>query len=167
MEIAQALLSDVEEIVRLQEKVITENQYFISTVKEFSPATEKDHLSTIIAQNKAHAIVFIAKVNNIIVGVIIFRASTLSRLAHHGTFSIYIDANHRQKGIGTQLLQALIQWAENHPTIEKICLGVFSNNLSAIQLYKKMGFVEEGRKIKDIKLSESEYVDDVLMYKLL
>lgn len=66
-----------------------------------------------------------------------------------------------------QLLQTLIKWAEGHPVIEKLSLGVFSTNYPAIHLYKKMGFVEEGRKIKDIKLSHDVYVDDVLMYKMV
>lgn len=30
-----------------------------------------------------------------------------------------------------------------------------------------MGFVEEGRKIKEVKFNEELYVDDVLMYKLV
>jgi hypothetical protein len=30
-----------------------------------------------------------------------------------------------------------------------------------------MGFIEEGRKIKEIKLSENEYKDDILMYKMV
>ncbi len=30
-----------------------------------------------------------------------------------------------------------------------------------------MGFIEEGRKIKEIKLSENEYIDDILMYKMV
>jgi len=44
---------------------------------------------------------------------------------------------------------------------------VFSTNKRAIALYKKMGFIEEGRKIKEFKMDNNEYVDDVLMYKLV
>jgi len=29
-----------------------------------------------------------------------------------------------------------------------------------------MGFIEEGRKIKEFKIAENEYVDYILMYKL-
>jgi ribosomal protein S18 acetylase RimI-like enzyme len=48
-----------------------------------------------------------------------------------------------------------------------VSLGVFSTNQRAISLYKKMGFVEEGRKIKEFKMSEREYVDDIIMYKMV
>jgi RimJ/RimL family protein N-acetyltransferase len=60
-----------------------------------------------------------------------------------------------------------LAWAEQHPSIEKVSLGVFSTNERAITLYKKMGFIEEGRKIKEFKMSDDEYIDDVLMYKLV
>lgn len=32
---------------------------------------------------------------------------------------------------------------------------------------QKMGFIKEGRKIKEFKMDENEYVDDILMYKLV
>ena len=60
-----------------------------------------------------------------------------------------------------------LDWAEKNPLIEKVSLGVLSTNYRAIALYKSMGFVEEGRKIKEIKINENEYVDDILMYKFV
>jgi len=30
-----------------------------------------------------------------------------------------------------------------------------------------MGFLEEGRKINEIKLNDKQYIDDVLMYKMV
>lgn len=74
---------------------------------------------------------------------------------------------YRGLGIGKRLLEQLLKWAELNPHIEKISLGVFSTNESAIALYKKMGFVEEGRKINEIKLNDKQYIDDVLMYKMV
>jgi RimJ/RimL family protein N-acetyltransferase len=65
------------------------------------------------------------------------------------------------------LLQVLLEWAEKNPLIEKVSLGVFATNHRAISLYKKMGFIEEGRKINEFKFDDNEYVDDILMYKLV
>ncbi len=70
-------------------------------------------------------------------------------------------------GIGKELIEALLDWAEANPLIEKVSLGVFSTNHRAISLYKRLGFIEEGRKIKEFKMSENEYVDDIIMYKLV
>lgn len=65
------------------------------------------------------------------------------------------------------MLEKLLKWAERDSYIEKISLGVFSIYESAIGLYKKMGFLEEGRKINEIKLHDKQYIDDVLMYKMV
>jgi ribosomal protein S18 acetylase RimI-like enzyme len=54
-----------------------------------------------------------------------------------------------------------VSWAEHHTDIEKVSLGVFSTTTSAIALYKKMGFVEGGRKIIEFRINE--YWDDILM----
>jgi len=53
------------------------------------------------------------------------------------------------------------------PAYEKVCLGVFSTNEWAVALYKKMGFIEEGRKFKEFKLDNGDYVDDILMYQFV
>ena len=39
--------------------------------------------------------------------------------------------------------------------------------LPAIALYRKNGFVEEGRRIQEVKMADGRYVDDILMYKLV
>lgn len=73
----------------------------------------------------------------------------------------------KYRGLSKLLIENLLKWAKYNPYIEKISLGVFSTNERAIALYKKMGFVEEGRKINEIKLHDNEYIDDVLMYKMV
>ena len=59
----------------------------------------------------------------------------------------------------------VIEWSEQNG-VEKIDLEVFADNIPAIGLYKKFGFIEEGRKIKAIKSNE-EYKDIILMSKFL
>ena len=63
------------------------------------------------------------------------------------------------------MLQALIDWAKDNPLIEKIGLSVFANNVDAIRLYTGLGFAEEGRQPREIKLGPGEYVDNILMYR--
>jgi RimJ/RimL family protein N-acetyltransferase len=50
--------------------------------------------------------------------------------------------------------------------IHRIELVVLSHNLSAIGLYKKMGYVEEGVRQQSSYL-ESQFVDEIYMAKLL
>ena len=72
-----------------------------------------------------------------------------------------------RKEIATVLLQSLIDWAAAKPLIEKIGLTVHANNENAIRLYRKFGFIEEGRRSKELKLGPDIYVDDILMYRFV
>jgi len=70
-------------------------------------------------------------------------------------------------GIGRALLLALILWAQQQPAIEKLCLEVFTTNTRAITLYQALGFQEEGRLVKQIKLGTGIYVDTLRMARFV
>ncbi len=63
--------------------------------------------------------------------------------------------------------ETLLKWATAEPLIEKVCLEVFTTNIGAIRLYRKLGFVEEGLRPKDIKFGPERYVDTLTMYKFV
>lgn len=73
----------------------------------------------------------------------------------------------RGRGVGTALLEALLRWATANPLVEKVCLEAFATNARGIRLYKKLGFVEEGLRHKDIRRGPGHYVDTVAMYRLV
>ena len=82
-----------------------------------------------------------------IVGTINFSNGSTRRIAHVGHFGIGLECEWRGVGLGSVLLSRLLQWAEAEPLIEKVALGVFSSNEWAMRLYRKFGFIEEGRSI--------------------
>lgn len=84
---------------------------------------------------------------------------------HIGTFGISISKEFRGKGIGKLLMELTEKEAiSNLTNLEIIRLGVFANNPLAIEMYKKAGFIEEGRLPNGIKL-ENGYQDHIYMYK--
>jgi RimJ/RimL family protein N-acetyltransferase len=158
-------VEDAEAILLIQREVISEHDYFIAVSKEFNKKIE-DHEEWIrnILENERETML-VAEYENNVVGWIVFRSQERMRMHHTGSFAIMLRKEFRNKGIGKLLIQELLSWAEKHPVIEKVTLGTFSTNSRAIELYKKLGFIEEGRKVREFKFSNDEYVDDVLMYK--
>lgn len=65
------------------------------------------------------------------------------RQAHRGGLGMGIIEGYRGQGIGSKLIEAVIAHAKN-TGLEKIELSVYSENIAAIALYKKFGFVEHG-----------------------
>jgi ribosomal protein S18 acetylase RimI-like enzyme len=160
-------LDDSKAILDIKRDVISENEYWIASLEEFNKTItqQRDSIQRIL-ENERETII-VAEVNGKVVGCLEFESSTLKKMSHTGSFGIMLHKYYRGMSIGRMLINELLDWAEKNPLIEKVSLGVFSTNFRAIALYKSMGFVEEGRKIKEFKMNENEYVDGILMYKLV
>jgi RimJ/RimL family protein N-acetyltransferase len=61
---------------------------------------------------------------------------------------------------------AAIDWAREQD-LHKLSLSVWPHNAAAIALYRKYGFVEEGRRVKQIRRQSDELWDVVDMGLLL
>lgn len=159
-------LDDAKAILDIQRYVIMENKYLISVPDEFDKTLEQQNKWIRKVLGNERETMIIAEKDEEVIGWLVFESPNRKRLSHTGSFETMIHKDYRGKGIGKMLIIELLKWAEKNPLIEKVSLGVFSTNKRAISLYKSIGFIEEGRKNKEIKLSEHEYADDILMYKL-
>jgi len=72
----------------------------------------------------------------------------------------------RGRGVGTALFATGIEAARERG-FHKLCLSVFAHNTAAIALYRKVGFVEEGRRVKQFRRQSGELWDSVEMGLLL
>lgn len=87
----------------------------------------------------------------------------LKAISHVASLTIVVHEGFQGEGIGKAITQDLINWAKKSDKIEKIQLHVRESNEKAIGLYKKLGFTEEGRWLKRVKISDDYYLDDILM----
>ena len=79
-----------------------------------------------------------------------------------GEFGMLVDRDWRGRGVGSALVQAAIGWARDQG-LHKLCLEVFAHNAAAIALYRKSGFVEEGRRIRHYRRANGELWDSIVM----
>ncbi len=80
---------------------------------------------------------------------------------HVATLGLAVAADRRGRGIGAALLAEALRWAAG-VGVEKVELSVFPSNTPAIALYRRFGFVDEGRLVKQSRTS-SGYKDEILM----
>jgi RimJ/RimL family protein N-acetyltransferase len=83
-----------------------------------------------------------------------------------GEIGMAVAREWRGRGVGSALLAAAIEWAHDRG-LHKLSLGVFAHNTAAIELYRKFGFVEEGRRIKQYRRASGELWDSIEMGLLL
>jgi L-phenylalanine/L-methionine N-acetyltransferase len=75
-------------------------------------------------------------------------------------------AKHAQgHGVGTALMAAIIDWADNWAQLLRLELTVYPDNDAAIALYRKFGFVQEGTH-RAFALRDGVYVDAHCMARL-
>ena len=87
------------------------------------------------------------------------------RQKHVATLGIAISDDFQGKGIGSRLLAALIDAAENWHDIHRIDLMVFTDNAPAIGLYRKFGFEIEGT-LRNYAFRDGSYADSHIMARI-
>ncbi len=162
-----ACVEDAAVVLEIQQEVIGEGDYFINVPEDFEKTREQQWEWIERISENPRDIMIVAEIDGKVVGWIVFISQERKRMAHTGSFGVMVQKEYRGSGIGKQLLEEMLAWAKENPLIEKVSLGVFSTNHRAIAIYESLGFVEEGRKVKEFKFGDNEYVDDVLMYKMV
>lgn len=93
----------------------------------------------------------------------------LNRLAgrrvHVGQIGMGVHDDFTGRGIGSALLAALIDAADNWLAIKRVELTVYVDNAPAIRLYEKFGFETEGR-LSAFAFRNGDYVDAFTMARL-
>ncbi|QJE74276.1 GNAT family N-acetyltransferase [Aerophototrophica crusticola] len=84
------------------------------------------------------------------------------RRAHAAMLGIGVHDDFAGRGIGSALMAALLDTADNWLDIRRVELHVFADNEPAIALYRKFGFTDEGR-CRAYAFRDGRYVDCLAM----
>lgn len=87
------------------------------------------------------------------------------RRRHVAGLGIAVAAAWQGKGIGDELMRRLLEWADNWAGYLKIELSVYVDNVRALALYRRHGFIDEGIS-RAHALRDGVYVDSLLMARL-
>ncbi len=87
------------------------------------------------------------------------------RRRHVGQIGMAVRDDCQGKGVGTALMKAAIDLADNWLNLTRLELDVFVDNASAMRLYEKLGFIIEGT-MADFAFRDGQYVDTHIMARL-
>lgn len=107
---------------------------------------------------------YVAEENGKVIGLGILMNHGNLRKKHVGVITLMVNSDYQNKGIGSLLMDKLINLSESLNII-RLELCVFRDNYKAINLYKKFGFKEEGIKVKSA-LKNGEYIDEIMMARI-
>lgn len=101
------------------------------------------------------------------VGAFCLRANYSGRSSHIANASYMVKSTHRGQGIGSLLVQASLQLAEQSGFSAMQYNMVLSQNLPAVKLYQKFGFQTIGTIPQAIRNPDGSYQDGLILYRSL
>ncbi len=152
-------LEDAKDIVKQMKRVVEEESYLEEEADTLGSVQEERE--SIRKMKDSGHMYTVAEVDEEVVGVAQLFRGTMEMSAHTANFRTWLSKRFRGMGIGKRFMEYSICWGQEQG-LEKICLDVFSNNERAIELYKKYGFILEGRRRQQHVL-DGKYVDEIFM----
>lgn len=160
--IREAYKADAMKMVKYIDKISSESDNLTFGKGEFGINYEQEEIYIESISKQNNSLFIIAEDNGMIVGNLTFIGGKRPRTAHAGEFGISVIKDYWGNGLGTELINYLMEWGKETKIIRKINLRVRTDNTPAINLYKKMGFIIEG-KISREMLIKGEFVDTLHM----
>lgn len=151
---------DMVALETLVDAVARERRYLAATAG-FGLDSTREFFESV---RRNHGVHLVAESAGAIVGWCDVARGGLETMAHAGHLGMGVAAAYRGRGLGRRLIERAIA-AAWEAGIERVELEVFAGNAPAVALYRKVGFLEEGRKRRARKPDGA--FDDVLVFGLL
>jgi putative acetyltransferase len=108
----------------------------------------------------------VAAINGDVVGNLgLHEAGKSARRRHVGSIGMCVRDDSQGRGVGTALMKAGIELADGWLNYQRLELNVYTDNLAAMALYRKFGFVIEGT-YRAYAFRDGQYVDSYAMARL-
>ncbi|MEO1236456.1 MAG: GNAT family protein [Planctomycetota bacterium] len=166
LRIRRAVPDDAEAVLAYMHEILSEvTPYICTTPEEFTYTVEQER-DMLSDQDAARGDLWlIAESGPRVVGSLNVSRVRRSRLAHVSLLGMTLRPEFRGVGLGSAMMDALIEWAESHPVTELLQLEVYADNERAQRLYRRVGFTEAGRIPRRMKFGPGHYKDAVMMYR--
>ena len=154
VEIRQATIEDFDAWVDLYVAVATEGRWIGAEAPVDRDERRREFTKYLVSDERVILIAEVARQHRGYLGLEVA----------HGTaeLGILVEDGWRGHGIGTGLMEAGIAWASGHGA-HKVTLTVWPHNESAIALYRKFNFVEEGLLRRHYRRRNGELWDAISM----
>lgn len=160
--VREALPSDAEAMVGFHAELLRSKPLILWEDGEPIFTAEKRQAQLVAAQGRENEITLVAEHAGRLVGQVSFRSGERRRVRHAGELGISVAADWQGRGVGRALMQDLLDWCRERGVVRKISLGVVAGNEAALALYRSLGFAEEGRVRRGIRI-DGRFEDEIKM----
>lgn len=163
----EAIPDDAAALLQVSQKIAEETDFLI--MDEVGLGLSEEMLSLQLADlyESENNLLLLALADEKIVGMASVKAASEFTVAHIGEVGISVLKEFWGIGLGSALLNEVIYWSENASPLRRLELTVQKRNERAIHLYQKFGFETEAEMIRRARDSQGEFLDVLLMSKLI
>jgi RimJ/RimL family protein N-acetyltransferase len=167
VDIRETVAADAAELVAFRQVITNEpDNNIVWEPGEFNRSVEDEARLIEEVSASDNSIMLVAEAEGRIVGMIGCHGSKRRAHRHSAGLGITLLREYRGRGIGTLMMERVIEWAKESGVITRIELEVYPHNRVAIHLYEKCGFVREGVR-RNAYIKSGQYRDAVIMALLL
>jgi putative acetyltransferase len=129
------------------------------------PYPSREYWRRRLSENTESVYYLVAIIEGRIVGMAHVATFNRPRRNHAGTIGISVHADWQGKGVGKELMRAIVNLADNWLNLKRLELEVYADNEAAIRLYERFGFQVEGR-LRQHAYRDGQFVDSIVMGRL-
>ncbi len=163
----EAVPSDAEQLLEVTKKIGSETEFLVMDENGMSLTPELLAHQLDALYESENNVLLLALAGEQIIGTASIKADSHYRVSHIGEIGISILKEYWGMGIGTLLMEELIEWAKESQTIYRLELTVQARNERAVHIYEKMGFEVEARMPRGARSDAGEFLDVYLMRYLI
>ena len=130
------------------------------------PYPSREYWRRRLTENTDRVYTLVGVIDERIVGTVTVVTSDRPRRKHAGTIAICVHGDWQGKGVGAELMRAILDLADNWLNLTRLELEVYADNEAAIRLYERFGFEVEGT-LRRHAFRDGEYIDSKVMGRLL
>ena len=142
--IREAAVEDARAVLDYIKGISGESDYLSFGPGEFELSVPEEEEYLRKCRDSDNHLYLLGLIDDMVVSTLTFSAGRRPRVRHSGEFGMSVRKRCWGFGIGSLMLDTLIDWAKDTGIIKKINLRVRTDNQRAIQLYEGKGFVREG-----------------------
>lgn len=148
---------DAESIIELMQAITSETENLAYGSGDFKMTADEEKAFISRVRESRNSVFFLAFRDGTLAGFAALSGYTRPKVAHGAELSMGVLKAHWGLGIARELLKAIIGWAAASGAVSKINLLVRTDNMTAISLYKSLGFSIEGKLTRDFRIDGVYY----------
>jgi RimJ/RimL family protein N-acetyltransferase len=158
LRIREVLVEDAQAVLAYLEDISGETDFLSFGPGEFDLTLAEEEGFIRQCLESANLLFLVGSIDDTVVALLHFEAGRRPRTRHSGGLGMSVRKPYWSLGIGSLMLDTLIDWAKETQVITKINLRVRTDNQRAVRLYRRKGFAVEGTICREIWL-DGRYFD--------